>query len=56
MRTQHLLIAAALVALVVALAVTGRSDYDDALQQQQDYCNHVRDGSWPAYNKRVRCS
>lgn len=47
--------ALALVALVVLFGIVGRMDYDDAVKDEQHYCEMVKAGAWPAYRDGVDC-
>ena len=40
--------AAIVTALVIWIAASTMS-YDDALREQAEYCQHVRDGLWPDF-------
>lgn len=41
--------ATAIAVLMIMAGVTGRMDYEAALQEQAHYCEMVREGAWPAY-------
>lgn len=44
-----------LAALVAALGLAGTSDFEEAQQQQDRYCEFVADGTWPPYNPDINC-
>ncbi len=41
--------------LVMAFGIVGQMDYEDAIKEEQRYCDMVRDGHWPHYNKDIDC-
>ena len=41
--------------LIVAFGIVGQMDYEDAVKEEQRYCDMVRDGHWPHYNKDIDC-
>ena len=51
---QKLLTIATVLALLVLLALVGENDYEDALLQQQEYCQNVASGIWPDYNGNAK--
>jgi hypothetical protein len=48
MRTPLTVILAVL-AVLLAMGIAGSFDYEDALAQEQRYCENVFTGVWPAY-------
>lgn len=41
----------ALIAVIIAsMFLVGTSEYEDALAEQQIYCENVSSGAWPDYN------
>ncbi len=42
-------------ALLGAFAFVNQMDYDDAIKAEQHYCDMVREGHWPHYNKDIDC-
>lgn len=49
MKTRYKL--AAIAAVVVLLGAVGQMDYEDAVAEQLQYCENVKAGIWPDYNK-----
>jgi len=41
--------------LIMAFGIVGQMDYEDAIKEEQHYCDMVRDGHWPHYNKDIDC-
>lgn len=41
--------------VVIAFAVVGQADYEEARAQEQEYREMVCAGYWPAYNGEVDC-
>lgn len=41
--------------LLAMLGIAGIIDYEDALQEEQRYCDMVKAGAWPAYNPDINC-
>lgn len=41
--------------LMAALGIVGAIDYEDAVREEQHYCDMVKSGAWPAYRKEVNC-
>lgn len=41
--------------VIVAFGIVGQMDYEDAIEQERHYCDMVRDGHWPHYNKDIDC-
>ena len=41
--------------LLAAFAIVNQMDYEDAIEQEQHYCDMVREGRWPAYNQDIDC-
>ena len=41
--------------LLAAFAIVNQMDYEDAIEQEQHYCDMVREGHWPAYKPEIDC-
>lgn len=41
--------------LLAAFLIVNQMDYEDAIAEEQRYCDMVRDGHWPHYNKDIDC-
>jgi hypothetical protein len=41
--------------LMAALGIVGAIDYEDAVREEQHYCDMVKSGAWPAYKPEVDC-
>jgi hypothetical protein len=39
----------ALMIVVIALLIIGTMEYSDEINEQQTYCDMVKDGKWPDY-------
>ena len=39
----------------VLLGMVGSFDYQDAQANEQIYCEMVKEGTWPAYDKAIDC-
>lgn len=48
-------IAIAIVAILMLYAIVGHFDYEDEILQENQYCEMVRSGHWPAYKPEIRC-
>lgn len=60
MKSHHLVLL--LIGVVIALAVVGKSDSDEAARQQDEYCEMVKlwkqsggEKGWPAYKGESMC-
>lgn len=60
MKSHHLVML--LIGVVIALAVVGKSDSDEAERQQNEYCEMVKlwkqssgEKGWPAYKGESMC-
>lgn len=42
-------------ALLGAFAFVNQMDYEDAIAEEQHYCDMVREGHWPHYNRDIDC-
>lgn len=52
MRVSEILI---IIFLVGSIGIAMRFMYEDELNQQEQYCDMVEQGYWPAYNKDIHC-
>jgi hypothetical protein len=43
-----------LLAIAAALCIAGSGDYQEAVAQQDLYCQQVRNGQWPDFNGNYR--
>jgi hypothetical protein len=41
--------------LIVAFMFVNQMDYEDAIAEEQHYCDMVREGHWPAYKPEIDC-
>lgn len=41
--------------LVIAFGIVGNDDYEEAVRQEREYCENVRDGIWGAYRDDINC-
>lgn len=41
--------------LLAAFAIVNQMDYEDAIKEEQHYCDMVREGHWPAYKPDIDC-
>jgi hypothetical protein len=41
--------------LIVAFGIVGQMDYEDAIEQDQHYCDMVREGHWPNFKPEIDC-
>ncbi len=41
--------------LLAAFAIVNQMDYEDAIAEEQHYCDMVREGHWPAYKPEIDC-
>jgi hypothetical protein len=46
---------AALIAILIALAFVGPSDFEDEVMQEDVYCEMTASGAWPEYDKSIKC-
>jgi hypothetical protein len=44
------------VLLLVAMGIVGQMDYEDAIAQDEHYCDMVREGSWPNFKPEIDCA
>jgi hypothetical protein len=42
-------------ALLAAFLIVNQMDYEDAIKEEQHYCDMVREGHWPAYKPEIDC-
>ena len=45
----------ALLFFLAAVAISGAGDYEQELADQAHYCEMVKDGLWPDFEKNVEC-
>jgi len=41
--------------LLAAFLIVNQMDYEDAIKEEQHYCDMVREGHWPAYKPEIDC-
>lgn len=41
--------------MLAALGVAGALDYEEALREEQHYCEMVKAKAWPAYRADIEC-
>ena len=41
--------------VIIAFGIVGQMDYEDAIKEEQHYCDMVREGHWPKYKTDVDC-
>mgnify|MGYP006207382395 FL=1 len=41
--------------VIVAFGIVNQMDYEDAIAEEQHYCDMVREGHWPAYKPEIDC-
>ena len=41
--------------LLAAFLIVNQMDYEDAILEEQHYCDMVREGHWPAYKPEIDC-
>ena len=41
--------------LILAFVFVSEMDYQDAIKEEQHYCDMVREGHWPAYKREIDC-
>ena len=44
-----------LAAILAIFGLVGEQDYQDAVAEEQHYCEMVKAGYWPAYREGVEC-
>jgi len=45
----------AVIFVVMAFGIVGHMDYEDAIAQDQHYCDMVREGHWPNFKPEIDC-
>ena len=41
--------------LIMLFSAVSEQSYQDELDEQENYCDMVKQGAWPAYDDNVRC-
>lgn len=41
--------------LILGFMFVNEMDYQDAIKEEQHYCDMVREGHWPAYKPEIDC-